>query len=394
MSAEMQLPKLMWLKKHTNTYTRAARFMDLADFLVYRACGRDVRSTCTLVCKWGAYNSKQRLWHEDLLQQVGLGDLVSSGKVGSAVCDPGTFCGHLTAQSALELGLSTSVAVAAGIIDAHAGGIGALTFGGAPSETLALIGGTSTCHMLCTPEARFVPGVWGPYFGAMLPQSWLLEGGQTCSGALLEHIVMSHAAHAELVTQAAAARENIYDFLNRRVEILSRGDPSVTADLHVGPDFLGNRSPLGDPGMRGTIVGRSMDDGSLDALALLYYAAVQALCYTTRDILEVVGVPVRRINACGGLVKNPLWLQEHADVTGCSVFVAQDGVDCMLLGCAVLASVGAGLSASVEEAMRGVAHLNTREIAPRPQYRAYHDKKFAVFKRMQADQMAYRDLMK
>jgi D-ribulokinase len=42
MSVEMELPKLLWLKRHLpDTYSKAARFMDLADFLSYKATGRD-----------------------------------------------------------------------------------------------------------------------------------------------------------------------------------------------------------------------------------------------------------------------------------------------------------------------------------------------------------------
>lgn len=52
-SPEMELPKLKWLKNHLpEQYKRAAKFFDLADYLVYRASGKDIRSVCTKVCKW------------------------------------------------------------------------------------------------------------------------------------------------------------------------------------------------------------------------------------------------------------------------------------------------------------------------------------------------------
>lgn len=48
--------------------------------------------------------------------------------------------------------------------------------------------------MLQTRDKLFVPGVWGPYYGALLPGLWLLEGGQSASGAVMDHIIEIHPA--------------------------------------------------------------------------------------------------------------------------------------------------------------------------------------------------------
>jgi len=58
-SPEMQPPKLKWLKERLPaTWARARRFFDLADYLVYEACREDVRSFCTVVCKWTTSDTK------------------------------------------------------------------------------------------------------------------------------------------------------------------------------------------------------------------------------------------------------------------------------------------------------------------------------------------------
>src|SRR5262249_13832666 len=50
-SPEMETPKLLWLRERLPaSFGRAARFLDLADFLAYRATGNDVRSLCTTAC--------------------------------------------------------------------------------------------------------------------------------------------------------------------------------------------------------------------------------------------------------------------------------------------------------------------------------------------------------
>src|SRR5579871_285095 len=52
-SPEMEVPKLLWLKRHLrHSFDRAGHFFDLADFLSWRATGSVQRSMCTVTCKW------------------------------------------------------------------------------------------------------------------------------------------------------------------------------------------------------------------------------------------------------------------------------------------------------------------------------------------------------
>lgn len=50
----------------------------------------------------------------------------------------------------------------------------------------------------------------------------------------------------------------------------------LTKDLHVWPDFHGNRSPLADPDLKGMVCGLTMTY-SEENLALTYLAFVQAI---------------------------------------------------------------------------------------------------------------------
>ena len=56
-------------------------------------------------------------------------------------------------------------------------------------------------------------------------------------------------------------------------------------DLHVWPDFHGNRSPVADPTLKGSISGLTIDT-SVQNLALVYLAAVQAVAYGTKHIVQ------------------------------------------------------------------------------------------------------------
>src|SRR5476649_178854 len=73
-SVEMELPKVLWLKRHfPQRYWQAWRLFDLADYLVWRATGADVAGVCTLACKWN-YLSHQSRFSQPLLDAVGLRD--------------------------------------------------------------------------------------------------------------------------------------------------------------------------------------------------------------------------------------------------------------------------------------------------------------------------------
>ncbi|MXP65812.1 ribulokinase [Roseomonas sp. M0104] len=406
-SLEMQTPKLLWLKENLpEAWRRAAHFFDLPDYLTWRATGSLTRSLCSTVCKW-TYLGQQGRWDAGYFRAIGLGDLAEEGfrRIGTEILPPGAPLGGLSAEAAAALGLPPGIPVGASAIDAHAGGlgvIGAALDGTAPDREalrrrLALIGGTSSCHMAVSEAPRFVPGVWGPYYSAMLPGLWLNEGGQSATGSLVDHIILTHAAYPALAEEARSRGATIYQLLNERLEVLAEGLPfpaALTEALHVMPDFHGNRSPRADASLRGMVSGLRLS-ATADDLALLYLATVQAIAYGTRHIIEAMnaeGYAIDTVLACGGGTKNPVFLREHADATGCRVVLPREP-EAILLGAAMLGAVAGGAHASLPDAM---AAMNSAGKVLEPggaAVRRYHEAKYAVFQRMHADQMAYRALM-
>jgi FGGY-family pentulose kinase len=403
-SPEMQTPKLLWLKENLPAaWGRAAHFFDLPDFLTWRATGSLSRSLCSTVCKW-TYLGHERRWDDVYITKVGLGKLAAESyrRIGTEILPMGTPVGAgLSAVAAAELGLPAGTPVGTSAIDAHAGGIGvigaALDGEGLTEATqrrrLALIGGTSSCHMAVSAGPIFVPGVWGPYFSAMVPGLWLNEGGQSATGSLIDHIVQTHAAYGA----AAAAGSSIYETLNARLDALAAGQAvpaALTRDLHVFPDFHGNRSPHADPTLRGMVSGLTLAAG-FDDLALLYLATIQAIAYGTRQIITAMnaqGYAIDTILACGGHIKNRIFLRAHADATGCRIVIPEEP-EAVLLGAAILGALAAGRFIGFAAAMQAMTRAGQVIMPAGGDVRRYHDAKYAVFERMHADQLAYRGLM-
>ncbi|MEK7251609.1 MAG: FGGY-family carbohydrate kinase, partial [Bacteroidota bacterium] len=161
-----------------------------------------------------------------------------------------------------------------------------------------------------------------------------------------------------------------------------RKGPEITKEINILPYFHGNRSPRADPTLRGIVAGLTLDD-SVESVALRYYATIQSIAYGTRHIIEEMnakGYRIKKIHACGGGTKNPLWLQEHADITGCEIVLPKES-EAVLLGSAMLAAVGSGKYQTVIEAAVKMSSLGSRYV-PQKRFAAYHKEKYSVFKKM------------
>jgi D-ribulokinase len=369
-SPEMEIPKLLWLKRHLpSTYQSASHFFDLADYLSFRATGSAARSMCTLACKWNYLAHEQR-WSGSYFERISLGDLASDkyAKIGNEIFAPGTPLGAgLTEAAACDFGLLEGTPVGASLIDAHAGGVGTIGGHGKSDEPvdvcrrLAYIMGTSACIMATTSAPCFVPGVWGPYYSGMVPGFWLNEGGQSAAGAALDHLVKSHPAHGEAVAAAHAAGMEIPEFLEQRIVSrgASLGEAAVLArDIHVLPEFLGNRSPFADPYSRAVVAGMDLD-ADIGSMERLFVAGLCGLAYGLADVVDAFrahGVDSDMMVISGGAGRSPLVRQIMADTTGLTIAVPETQ-EPVLLGAAMLGAVAARSRGSIGEAMAAMSAI-------------------------------------
>lgn len=390
-SPEMETPKLLWLLENKpEVFAAAWQFFDLTDFLTWRATGDLSRSTCTVTCKW-TYLAHERRWDESYFRTVGLGVLADEAfaRIGQTVVDPGTPLGAgLTAAAAAALGLQVGTPVATGVIDAHAGGIGTVGADGHAESCLAYVFGTSSCTMTTTRRPVFVPGVWGPYFSAMVPDAWLNEGGQSVAGAAIEHLLSMHPAAPDARRRAHDAGQSLPELLAGLATqaAASLSDAVALVDgLHVVPEFLGNRAPLADPQARAVIAGLGMDD-DLESLIALYVAGLCGIGYGLRQIIEAqadAGAPIERVVISGGAGRSDLVRQLLADATGKAV-LATRAEEPVMLGAAMLGAVAGRLFDGVQSAMAGMSQISRRHEPATGTVAACHEARFRAFKQLQA----------
>lgn len=388
-SPEMETPKILWLKENRpHIYQKAHHFFDLADYLTWRATGDLARSVCTVTCKW-TYLAHEKRWDADYFHQIGLSELADENfaRIGQNVVDPGTPCGQgLLEEAAHEMGLPVGTPVAVGLIDAHAGGIGTVGIKNGALANMAYVFGTSSCTMTTTQKEVFVPGVWGPYYSAMVPGCWLNEGGQSAAGAAIDQLVNFHPASAEAHQLAKQAGVSLPVYLANLVleKVSSPSDAvNLAKGIHIVPEFLGNRAPFADPDAKAVIAGLGMER-DLDNLVALYVAGLCGIGYGLRQILDAqkaCGIQCENIIISGGAGQHPLVRQILADTAGIPIVSTQCS-EPVLLGSAILGAVAGNVAASLPEAMKQFTKVD-QVYNSEASYSAVHQRRYEAYKALQ-----------
>ncbi|MER6831159.1 FGGY-family carbohydrate kinase [Streptosporangium sp. NPDC000563] len=335
-AVEWLVPKAMWLARHEpEVYRAAARVVEAVDYIVWRLTGRWAGSQMNAVCK-SNYDPRGAGFPHDLYEKLGIGDL--GDKLPDEIVPVGDPVGPLGPDAREQLGIVGPAVVASGGIDAH---LSLLAVGGAREGRVSIVCGTSNAFVTEIAEPVFPSTVWGPYPDALREGHWLVEGGQVSAGSVLawagERLIGRPRSEIGGLIEAAAAL------------------PPVEHGLIVLDYFMGNRTPLRDPRLRGAVLGLTL----ASTPEQVYRAAVEGVAYGTRQVIDSFvagGIGVQEIFVSGGIRHNELWLQTTADVLGRPISLAT-GDNLTLRACSVIASVGAGRYASLAEA---AAHYEPR----------------------------------
>jgi FGGY-family pentulose kinase len=263
------------------------------------------------------------------------------------------------------MGLSPGIAVGSGVIDAYAGWIGTVGAKVKLNEDtldmevpkndvsqaftrLAAVAGTSTCHLAMSRDPVFVDGVWGPYRDVLLPGYWMAEGGQSATGELLKHVIETHPAFNEATSVAETYNTNIYDYLNEHLREMAETESAphiawLGRHFFFYGDLFGNRSPVADPNMKGSVIGLSSDK-SLDGLALYYYATLEFIALQTHQIVSAMnksGHVISSIFMSGSQCQNSLLMQLMATACDMPVLIPRYVHAAVVHGAAMLGAKAA-----------------------------------------------------
>jgi FGGY-family pentulose kinase len=343
-SPEWMLPKALWLKRNEpEVFDRADRIVECIDWMMFHLTGEWTLSLNHVAVKWN-YARPDGGWPVELLRAVDLSDLLE--KWPSRIVPLGKGEGRLNDAAARDLGLPAGTPVAQGGIDAY---LGMLGLGATNDGDVAVIVGSSTCHLAQSRDGVFGSGAAGCYPDATVEGLYTIEAGQTATGSILDW----YRRHFAGVEQLEAERRGVHVF--QVLDELAAAVPPGSEGLVVRDDWQGNRSPYKNPQARGAIAGLSLAHGPGHVFRAIY----EATACGTRHILEDAaahGLKVERVFLGGGGAKSALWLQIHADILKKPVRLARESEACAL-GSAMAAAVAAGCYQDFDEAARAMVAI-------------------------------------
>ena len=364
-SPEWMLPKALWLKRNEpENYERAGRIVECTDWMMHRLTGDWTLSLNHVTVKWN-YARPNGGWPLAMIAAVGLHDLPA--KWPTRIVPLGQGDAVLCAKAAEDLGLNPGTPVAQGGIDAY---LGMLGLGATGDGDVALVVGSSTCHLAQTRDGVFGSGAAGCCPDATVEGLYTIEAGQTATGSILDWYRRHFAGREQ--AEAEARGVNVYTVLDEKAAAVPPGSDGVV----VREDWQGNRSPYKNPTARGAITGLSLSHGPGHIFRALYEATAMG----TRDILEDCsrhGLKVERVFIGGGGAKSPLWLQIHADVLQKPIHLTREGESCAL-GAAMAAAVGAGIYKDFDEAATAMVAVE-RVVEPDPRNAQVYDELFGRY---------------
>jgi len=270
------------------------------------------------------------------------------------------ICARISESASGLTGLPAGTPVVAGAGDQGAGAVGmGILQPGSVSATI----GTSGVVFAATAEPTKDPKGRLHTFCHAVPGVWHVMG----------------------VTQSAGLSLNWLRgtfFAGQSYDALSEGAATVPAGsegLEWAPYMLGERTPHLDPEVRAAFAGIS----TIHTGAHFVRAVLEGVAYSLQDTFTLfaeLGIPVKGIRLGGGGARGPLWRKIQAGVYGHAVEIltAEEGG---AFGCALMAGVGAGHWANLDQAC-GQAIEVAQRIDPDPADVAAYKSGYAKWRKL------------
>ena len=302
----------------------------------------------------------KRTWSNEVLAKTGI-----DARVLPKLFESQEVCGKVSESGARATGLARGTPVVAGAGDQAAGAVGiGITKPGTVSATI----GTSGVVFAATDRPSLDPAGRLHTFCHAIPNRWHVMGVTQAAGLSLRWF-------RDQLFSGYAGDGDPYDRMCEEAARVKAGADGV----FWAPYLMGERTPHLDPNARAAFVGLTASH----TRAHLIRAILEGVAYSLKDtftILKEIGVPAERIRLGGGGARSPLWRQIQADVYAHDVetVAAEEGA---AYGAAILAGVGSGYWASVDQACDAVVRVAGR-VRPDQKACSFLQEQYQVYRKI------------
>ena len=307
--------KLLWVKRNEpEVWAKTKKIFLLEDYLLYKLTGKFITEK-TLQSSTIYFDIKGDKWWKDMLDFIGVSEdmlpsLEDSGKL---------------------VGEYEGIKVVTSAMDQVAGAIGA---GVVKKGTVSAMTGTTM--------AIYVPTDTMPEFDAdsFVPCHYSFDGG---------YALLSWSPTAGMALKWL--RDNFFkDEPFENLSDMAEKIPVGCDGLTFLPYLCGSTMPKYNPDARGSFTGLTPEHTP----AHFVRSIMESVACMLKSNLDYLGVPVNEIRVMGGGAKSSVWCTMKADITGKKLLTLKNK-EAACLGSAILAGVGAGVFASVEDACKLIA---------------------------------------
>lgn len=310
--------KLMWLKKNKpDLYQKTAQFMPPESYVIRELTGQTSINYSAAGNLAGVFDINKDEWSQTIAEKLGL-DIT---KLPQKFVTSTEAAGEITETWGQRLGLKVGTPVFNTGVD-----VGPATVGTGvvkPGKVTVALGTSMNAALVTEKPLRDNGLIIWPY--AYKPKSLYYNfAGANTAGAIVAWFVKEF------------ERELDENEGPKELDFQSADVPAGSNGLLVLPFFMGERSPLWNSTVRGTVLGLSLKTTKFE----LYNAFQEAIAYSVRQSIETFGTDIGdEITLVGGVSNSKKMVQMIADVTGKTVLTTQSGGEANL-GSAILAGIG------------------------------------------------------
>jgi xylulokinase len=323
----------LWIRENEpEVFARAARFVLVQDYLIYRLTGRIVTDG-SISCTTLNYDLLNNCWWKEVQDAIGI-----TAEHLPEIVQPGTLVGTVSPEAAALLGVTTKTGVVTGGMDQAVGAIGAGNFKpGMVSETT----GAALAIQVTITDPMIDKSETVPVYYHSVPGHYLFVPVGPTAGMAFKWF--RDAFFEDEIEKAKTDHVDAYD----RLTELARSVPAGSDGLVMLPHLMGAFSPEPNPLARGSFTGFTLSHTRAHFVRALL-ESVAFLLRRNLDSIERTGIVIREIRSTGGGARSDLWNQIKANVCNRPV-VTLANEETGLLGDAILAGVASGVFQSIEE---------------------------------------------